>query len=68
MFSARRSSSVATEATTREIGHRITVERTPTNVGSTISQECWIDGIEMVLDERGTWDVRWRLSPVVPQS
>jgi hypothetical protein len=65
MFTGR---SHPTEAVAREIGHRITVERTPTGVGTAISQECWIDGIEQVIDFNGTWDVRWRLSPVVPES
>jgi hypothetical protein len=67
-YSGRHGAAYVTEATTREIGHRVTVERTPTDVGSALSLECWVDGIEQEMDEAGMWDVRYRLSPVVPQS
>lgn len=47
----------------REIGDRVTVERTPT-AGTTVPADYWIEGISHTVSRFGQWQTTWTLSAV----
>jgi hypothetical protein len=47
----------------RIIGDRLTVKRRPQGVGTAISTDTLIEGIETSVDVAGNWTTRWYLSP-----
>lgn len=53
------------QALGREIGDRVTVKARPPGAGYTISQECWIEGIQHKVEDQ-QWETTFLLNPCDP--